>query len=102
MPVILPLNFAAFANDLVSEAQVAAGLTVENILTPANETVTALYASPESQNAKLGLFIWRIGKDLMWQQLDRRIDEYAILGFPAIHHSPLMQNIRGPVCIPSH
>lgn len=78
LPILLPLNFAAFVNDIVGKAQAAAGLTVESILTPVNETSTAeLSVSPESNNATLRLFIWRIGKELMWQQLDRRIDEYA-------------------------
>ncbi|KAJ7473968.1 hypothetical protein FB451DRAFT_1466423, partial [Mycena latifolia] len=87
MPLLLPLNFAAFANDLVGRAQAAAGLEVEKILTPAIPTDTKLHVAPDSENATFGLFMWHIGKELMWQQLDRRIDEVfeALYSFHRAH-----------------
>ncbi|KAJ7623036.1 hypothetical protein DFH06DRAFT_1104714 [Mycena polygramma] len=75
MPVLLPCNFAAFANKLVGEAQAAAGLKVSKILTPTVKAHKHLVVSPESTDATEGIFLWRIGRELMWQQLNRKIDE---------------------------
>ncbi|KAJ7110779.1 hypothetical protein C8R43DRAFT_1243019 [Mycena crocata] len=75
LPVLLPCDFAAFANKLVSEAQAVAGLKVEKILMPAIKKHKHLIVEPDSGDAKEGIFLWRIGSELMWQQLDRRIDE---------------------------
>ncbi|KAJ6605372.1 hypothetical protein DFH09DRAFT_1269645 [Mycena vulgaris] len=83
MPLLLPLNFAAFANHIVGQAQAAAGLKVEKILTPAIKTDTKLHVALDSENATLGLFIWRIGKELMWQQLDRVFE--ALYAFHRAH-----------------
>jgi hypothetical protein len=70
--VLLPCNFAVYANDLVSQAQAAAGLKERKILEP---PIPAYNFMGQSGDEKEGLFIWRITPDLMWQQLDRRIDE---------------------------
>ncbi|KAJ6505774.1 hypothetical protein C8R47DRAFT_1315955 [Mycena vitilis] len=75
MPVLLPCNFAAFANKLVGEAQAAAGLKVSKILTPAVKAHKHLVVSSESTDTTEGIFLWRIGRELMWQQLNRKIDE---------------------------
>ncbi|KAJ7452656.1 hypothetical protein FB451DRAFT_1100774 [Mycena latifolia] len=75
MPLLLPCNFAAFANWLVGEAQAAAGLPVEKILRPAVPSQKHLVVDSESSDTTQGIFLWRIGRELMWQQLDRRIDE---------------------------
>ncbi|KAK7065054.1 hypothetical protein R3P38DRAFT_65092 [Favolaschia claudopus] len=75
LPVILPCDFAAFANDLIEQAHPSAAKTP--ILTPALESRKDLVVKPDSKNAKEGLFLWRIGNELMWQQLDRRIDELS-------------------------
>lgn len=60
IPVLLPPDFAAYANKVVSQMPGRAHLL---ILEP---------AVPSSQE---GLFFWTIPSDLMWQQEDRRIDE---------------------------
>ncbi|KAJ6605404.1 hypothetical protein DFH09DRAFT_1067677 [Mycena vulgaris] len=75
MAVLLPANFAAFANRLVTEAQAATGLRVEMILKPAVTSQKHLIVDPESSDKTQGIFLWRIGRELMWQQLDRKIDE---------------------------
>ncbi|KAF7375439.1 hypothetical protein MSAN_00431800 [Mycena sanguinolenta] len=72
LPVLLPCNFAVYANDLVSKALASAGLKERKILEPAVDGYNFLGSSGEE---KEGLFIWRIASDLMWQQFDRRIDE---------------------------
>ncbi|KAJ7164504.1 hypothetical protein C8R46DRAFT_1099739 [Mycena filopes] len=72
LPVLLPDHFAVFANRLVGEAQAAAGLKVTRILTPAMKAQNYLVDKPSGVE---GIFLWRIGQDIMWQQLDRRIDE---------------------------
>ncbi|KAJ7611561.1 hypothetical protein DFH06DRAFT_1244477 [Mycena polygramma] len=75
LPVLLPCKFAAFANKLVGEAQAAAGLQVSMILTPAVKAHRHLVVDAESDDTTEGVFLWRIGRELMWQQLDRKIDE---------------------------
>ncbi|KAJ7159751.1 hypothetical protein C8R46DRAFT_1194970 [Mycena filopes] len=72
LPVLIPDKFAAFANALVGEAQATAGLKVTKILTPALKDQKYLVDAPSGVE---GIFLWRIGQELMWQQLDRRIDE---------------------------
>ncbi|KAJ6616509.1 hypothetical protein B0H10DRAFT_2391938 [Mycena sp. CBHHK59/15] len=62
--------FAIYANDLVRQAQAAAGLREKKILIPAVED-----EFEESDGPQEGLFLWRISSELMWQQVDRRIDE---------------------------
>jgi hypothetical protein len=74
MPVLLPVDFAAFANDIVGQAQADAGLPVQQILVP-------VFPADEMDpsDSALELFVWRIQKEVMWQQLDRRIDECVTL-----------------------
>ncbi|KAJ7034702.1 hypothetical protein C8F04DRAFT_1100699 [Mycena alexandri] len=72
LQILLPCEFAVYANDLVSQAQVEAGLPKTKLLTPAVRECNFL-GNPDPQTD--GLFFWRIGKDLMWQQLDCRVDE---------------------------
>src|ERR1700761_4773285 len=74
LPVLLPCDFAVFANDLVSQAQAAAGLKETKLLEPAIRGLNPLGTAGKD---KEGLFLWRVGRDLMWQQLDRRIDEFV-------------------------
>ncbi|KAJ7669362.1 hypothetical protein DFH06DRAFT_1180734 [Mycena polygramma] len=72
LQVLLPCNFAVYANDLVSRAQDQAGLPETKLLMPAVRGFNFLWnPNPRAD----GLFFWRIGKDLMWQKLDRRVDE---------------------------
>ncbi|KAJ6491275.1 hypothetical protein C8R47DRAFT_1122152 [Mycena vitilis] len=79
LPVILPCDFAVYANDLVSQAQAAAGLKETKLLEPA---VRGFFNPLGSRGMdKEGLFFWGVGRELMWQQLDRRIDEV----FEALH-----------------
>ncbi|KAJ7512451.1 hypothetical protein B0H11DRAFT_481994 [Mycena galericulata] len=84
LPVILPPDFAVYANDLVSRAQASAGLKETKILKVAipEHNLVGLPAG-----AVEGLFIWRIGPEMMWQQLDRRIDEVfeALLVFRRVN-----------------
>lgn len=72
MPVLLPANFALYANTLVEEAQKDAGLEPKDILIPVN---TSLTMTDMDSDATLRLFVWLIPASLMWQQLDSRIDE---------------------------
>ncbi|KAJ7186758.1 hypothetical protein C8R46DRAFT_1184623 [Mycena filopes] len=72
LQILLPCEFAVYANDLVGRAQAEAGLPKSKILTPAVPEYSFL-GNPDPDTD--GLFFWRIGKELMWQQVDRRIDE---------------------------
>ncbi|KAJ7346170.1 hypothetical protein DFH08DRAFT_1081059 [Mycena albidolilacea] len=75
LPVVVPRNLAAYINRLVGAAQQAAGLHVQHLLTPAVKDAKHLVVPPSSADSRDGLYMWRIGKEIMWQQLDRRIDE---------------------------
>ncbi|KAJ7885507.1 hypothetical protein B0H14DRAFT_2563838 [Mycena olivaceomarginata] len=75
LPVVVPRNLAAYINSLVGAAQQAAGLHVQHLLTPAVKDAKHLVVSPSSADSRDGVYMWRIGKEIMWQQLDRRIDE---------------------------
>ncbi|KAJ6493336.1 hypothetical protein C8R45DRAFT_989494 [Mycena sanguinolenta] len=75
MPVVVPRNLAAYMNHLVGEAQKAAKMNVQPILTPAVKDDEDVMVPLDSTDSADGLYMWRIGKDIMWQQLDRRIDE---------------------------
>lgn len=72
--VVLPCNFAVYANDLIGQAQASAGLKERKILEPAISGYNFLGTTGDE---KEGLFIWCVGPDIMWQKLDRRIDEYV-------------------------
>lgn len=76
LPVLLPSDFAAFANDTVRAAMKDHDIDAYTILTPASPLdVEEIVVTADSGRDVEGLFLWRINKDLMWQQLDRRIDE---------------------------
>ncbi|KAJ7190054.1 hypothetical protein GGX14DRAFT_408309 [Mycena pura] len=57
MPVLLPANFALYANTLVEEAQKDAGLEPKDILIPVNASLTM---TDLDSDATLRLFIWLI------------------------------------------
>lgn len=72
LQVLIPCEFAVYANDLVAAAQTRAGLPQTPFLTP----VVPGFDFPRKPDPRAdGLFFWRIGRELMWQQLDRRVDE---------------------------
>ncbi|KAJ7322950.1 hypothetical protein DFH08DRAFT_354212 [Mycena albidolilacea] len=71
LQVLLPCKFADYANDVVSQAQAQAGLPQTQLLTPVTSDLDQL----EDTDRAEGLFLWRIGKELMWQQLHRGVDE---------------------------
>ncbi|KAJ7165318.1 hypothetical protein C8R46DRAFT_901036 [Mycena filopes] len=72
MPILLPVNFAVYANELVAEVLAHAGLRDEKLLKSLSKDMAP---QKESTTEEEGLFIWTIGSQLMWQRLDRRIDE---------------------------
>jgi hypothetical protein len=78
LPVLLPCNFAVYANGLVNQAQASAGLPERKSVEPA---VPGYKFIGRSGAETEGLFVCRITLDLMWQQLDRRIDEYVLFRF---------------------
>ncbi|KAJ7639668.1 hypothetical protein DFH06DRAFT_1001799 [Mycena polygramma] len=71
IPVLLPCDFAAYANALVGGIQAEAQMERTPLLRPVIQyTSTGGPSDPRS-----GLYIWRITAKLMWQQQDRRLDE---------------------------
>ncbi|KAJ7753722.1 hypothetical protein B0H16DRAFT_1833847 [Mycena metata] len=72
LPVLLPCDFAVYANDLVSQAQASAGLKEIKLLEPAVPSHNYLGVPGKEEE---GLFMWRIGSEIMWPQFDRRVDE---------------------------
>ncbi|KAJ7166898.1 hypothetical protein C8R46DRAFT_1219277 [Mycena filopes] len=77
--LFLPSAFAVYANTLVNivleelEVQPQAPM-----LTPAIQNADTV----ELNEGKEGLFVWTITSTLMWQQQDRRIDEYVARSLP--------------------
>ncbi|KAK7013881.1 hypothetical protein R3P38DRAFT_3322436 [Favolaschia claudopus] len=69
IPVLLPIEFASHANKITNEVLTEIGLQPIQLLEPAIDRVGIGPDTPE------GLFMWIIGSHLMWQHLDRRIDE---------------------------
>lgn len=67
MQVLLPCQFAVYANDVVNKAQARAGLPQTTLLKPAMPGFDFMGASDPKTD---GLFFWHIGKEL-----DRRVDE---------------------------
>lgn len=72
MPILLPVDFAIYANELVNKALEDAELLRMDVLEPLGD---ALDFSSANAHRREGLFWWRIGSQLMWQNVDRRIDE---------------------------
>ncbi|KAJ7148260.1 hypothetical protein C8R46DRAFT_917089 [Mycena filopes] len=73
MPILLPVDFAVYVNELVGKAQTDISLPAATVLEPVVETFDLSLKNDAGQRE--GLFWWTIGSQLMWQQLDRRIDE---------------------------
>lgn len=72
IPVRLPRGFANYANDLISQSLADAGMS------GAGREPTLTSDEPAEERADLhdfALYLWRVDKVTMWQQLDRRIDE---------------------------
>jgi hypothetical protein len=95
IPLLLPCDFAVYANDLASRAQASAGLRETKLLMPAVPGYNFLGRSPVME----GLFYWRIGAELMWQQLDRRIDE-CVSHLMINMYSHFLQTFRGITRLP--
>ncbi|KAJ7430004.1 hypothetical protein B0H11DRAFT_1714224, partial [Mycena galericulata] len=69
-PVLLPCDLAAYVNKVVNKGQAKAHLPIAPVL--------KLAGPGQSQNLAddiEGLYMWSIGSHLMWQQIDRGIDE---------------------------
>jgi hypothetical protein len=60
LPVLLPCNFAVYANDLVNQTQAAARLKERKIFEP---PIPAYNFLGQSGDEKEGLFIWKITPD---------------------------------------
>jgi hypothetical protein len=70
IPVWLPAPFAQYANDLIQKSLQAVGLA------DATRLPTLIAATlPPLEGSDLRLHFWRIDSVIMWQQLNRRIDE---------------------------
>ncbi|KAJ7735102.1 hypothetical protein DFH07DRAFT_893615 [Mycena maculata] len=74
MQVLLPCTFAVYANDMVAQAQARAGLRETKLLAPVVRGFDFLGSTDPQAD---GLFFWRIGAEMMWQQSDRSIDEIS-------------------------
>jgi hypothetical protein len=73
MPILLPIDFALYANELIRKVLVDAGVKEINLLEPAVHEFKLPAKSDATRQE--GLFLWSIGHQFMWQQFDRRIDE---------------------------
>jgi hypothetical protein len=73
MPILLPIDFALYVNELIRKVLVDTGFQEINLLEPAVHEFRLPVESDATRQE--GLFLWSIGSQLMWQQFDRRIDE---------------------------
>ena len=69
IPVWLPTDFLEFAQHTLADAFRDARISQQDVLEPKMTT--------ERPNEKLTLTLFRISPETMWQQVDRRIDEYV-------------------------
>ncbi|KAJ7730582.1 hypothetical protein B0H16DRAFT_1469551 [Mycena metata] len=85
MAVILPSDFAIYANAMADDVLASAGLQGTKILRLATQQTT------EHE----GLFLWTIDSHLMWQQLDRRADElFEVLYAFRRANAPLREDLQ--------
>jgi hypothetical protein len=68
IPIWLPKDFLEFAQHTLADAFREAGLPQQDILVPKITT--------RSVKEPLTLTLFKITPETMWQQVDRRIDEY--------------------------
>ena len=68
IPVWLPQDFLEFAQQTLADAFRDAGLSQQDVLVPKITT--------ERLHENLTLTLFKIVPETMWQQVDRRIDEY--------------------------
>ncbi|KAJ7898773.1 hypothetical protein B0H13DRAFT_2664492 [Mycena leptocephala] len=68
IPVLVPPDFASYANEVVNQVHGRAHLSILKPVLP------PIFLD-ESNHDQEGLFFWIIPTDLMWQQESRRIDE---------------------------
>ncbi|KAJ7276704.1 hypothetical protein C8J57DRAFT_1061528 [Mycena rebaudengoi] len=72
MQLLLPCRFADYANALANEVLQTRGVGLPG--PPSAGGAPRAGGGAPNDNAE-GLYLWRIPAELMWQQLDRRIDE---------------------------
>ncbi|KAJ7065687.1 hypothetical protein C8F01DRAFT_751051 [Mycena amicta] len=73
--ILVPFNFAMFANRFVEDAlaNTEGGVPPVRILNPVSKEARTI--AEDSDSASLCFFVWRLPAALLWQQVDRRIDE---------------------------
>ncbi|KAF8217253.1 hypothetical protein K438DRAFT_1954094 [Mycena galopus ATCC 62051] len=86
IPVLLPCDFAAYANVLVKNIQAEAQLVEAPILQP----VVSYTSTDRESDPRSALYIWSVTSKLMWQRQDRRINEYADILRRGHGHDPLL------------
>ena len=69
IPIWLPKDFLEFAQKALADAFRDAGLSQQDVLIPTMTT--------QSLHENLTLALFRVTPETMWQQVDRRIDEYS-------------------------
>ncbi|KAF7329112.1 hypothetical protein MKEN_00171700 [Mycena kentingensis (nom. inval.)] len=80
MPVILPANFAEYANELLEAVMIDAGMDAQRSITRFDPNDEFGDDEVDENDARLHLYIWRIPLGLIWQEMDRRKDEvYEVL-----------------------
>jgi len=73
IPVWLPNNFLEFAQQTLADAYRDVGLPQQDVLVPIITT--------NSLHENLTLTLFKVTPETMWQQVDRRIDEYVPRSF---------------------
>jgi len=73
IPVWLPKDFLEFAQQTLADAFRDVGLSQQDVLVPIITT--------KSLHENLTLTLFKVTPETMWQQVDRRIDEYVPRSF---------------------
>jgi len=84
IPLWLPKDFLEFAQQTLADAFRDAGLSPQDVLIPT--------ATTEHLDENLTLTVFKVTPETMWQQVDRRIDEYPSRSLLSRHH--LIRNFR--------
>ncbi|KAK6985090.1 hypothetical protein R3P38DRAFT_2574948, partial [Favolaschia claudopus] len=91
VPVILPISFAVFANQVVKDFSTVSGIGI-----PGNPLLECLSCGPDHHDGSVeGLFLWTIGCELMWQKSHRAIDGLfeVLYAFKQANH-PLREDVQ--------
>lgn len=88
VPVVVPVRFLAYANGVLERVFADHRLIIDQTLVIAGEVPRS---GPEAHDD--ALVFWRITATTMWQQIDRRVDEWVVSLLLIFHLCSIMYRI---------